>query len=493
MRTAIWSAVSSKAQAEVDKTSLQDQVNIGMQTIARNQWTFTDKYIAAGESRTEFISLAHAEEKITELHRLLEDASKKRFEVLFVYDLNRFRNLMLQVFETLTDYNIQIYNHDDPTTIYPQEAYTPERKNANRLNVKLHDILSGQEINNLQKHYREKMPNRISIKRLHAGLGLPPYGYRKPPHLQYDKNAVLEIVPEEAAILIQIKEWFLTSGLSLTEIAKRLNAQNIPSPRGKKWWFSIIRYLLANQFYAGTVHFGATKRQLDKRKRTVSYTRATPITAQGLHTPIWDQETHNRIILELERRAKAQPGISTRVFTRILHCQCGAVLWAQVMPQGKYWHCSTLQKKHTFINDKKVFDLFIPQLIHDLTHIEDIPIIPPEDKRPQYIAEITALKNKKTRWMDAYENTAIEKDELTKRLQDINTRLDRTQRLLADLQTSTTRKTTARQQLQTLSQTIDILPHYIQTAEPRHVNNTLHTFIQAIHITKDHKLTIEYK
>jgi len=493
LRVAIWSAVSSKAQAALDKTSLQDQVRHGTQVIKDNGWKLYDKYIVPGESRTAFISLSHAEEKISELHRLLEDASKHRFDIVFIYDLNRFRNLMLQVFEVLTDYNIQFYNYDAPQTIYPPEEYTPERKNANRLTIKLSDIISGQETNTLKKQFRDKMPARITEKKLHAGLGLPPYAYRKPPQLHHDRNAVLEIVPEEANVLIQIKDWFLTEGLSLTEIAKRLNAANIPSPRGKNWWFSIVRYLLANPFYAGTVHFGTTKRNLDKRKRTVTRTRSTPVTAQGLHKPIWDDSTHQRILSELQRRAKAQPGTSTRPLTRLLHCECGAVLWAQITPEGKYWRCSTLKKGHTYINDKKALALFIPQLTHDLTHIQDLPLDPPDDKRPQYLEQLADLKSKKKRWMDAYEGKAIEMDELQKRMADINARLEHTSNLLADLQTATTRKTTARQALQTLAQTVHILPSYIQTAEPTRVNATLHQFIKAIHLTKTHTLTIEYK
>lgn len=378
-------------------------------------------------------------------------------------------------------------------TMWWNNNRTPERKNANRLTIKLSDIISGQETNTLKKQFRDKMPARITEKKLHAGLGLPPYAYRKPPQLHHDRNAVLEIIPAEANVLIQIKDWFITDGLSLTEIAKRLNAAGIPSPRGKKWWFSIVRYLLANPFYAGTVHFGTTKRNLDKRNRTITRTRTTPVTAQGIHKPIWDETTHQRILAELERRAKAQPGTSTRALTRLLHCQCGKVMWAQITPEGRYWRCSTLKKGHTYINDKKAIALFIPQLIHDLTHLQDTPLTPPGDKRPQHLAEIAELKAKKKRWMDAYENKAIEMDELEKRLKDINTRIQTTERLLADLQASATRKATSRQTLQTLSETVHILPNYIQTAEPTRVNTTLHQFIQAIHLTKTHTLTIEYK
>lgn len=71
--------------------------------------------------------------------------------------------------------------------------------------------------------------------------------------------------------------------------------------------------------------------------------------------------------------------------------------------------------------------------------------------------------------------------------------LERTSNLLADQQAAATRQRTAKQTLETLAQAAATLPHYLTTSPPQRANATLHTFIQAIHLTKDHVMTIEFK
>lgn len=95
--------------------------------------------------------------------------------------------------------------------------------------------------------------------------------------------------------------------------------------------------------------------------------------------------------------------------------------------------------------------------------------------------------------IEVYDVLGLPRPDLNKRIADINTRLDHTRQLLADLQAAATRQRTSQQILKTLAQTVHTLPHYLQTSPPQRANATLHTFIQSIHLTKDHILTIEFK
>lgn len=494
MKVAIWAAVSTVSQAGPDKVSLQTQVEKGREFVASHKFKLAGEYIVPGESRTAFISLSHAEQEIPELKRLLNDAERGSIDIVWMYDLNRLRNLMLQVFEGLTGYGVQIYNHDDPDTPIPRHLYTPEVINARRLKVKLHDIISGQEINTLQKHFREKMPKRVTEKRLHPGLGLPPYGYRKPPSLQHDRNAVLEIVPEEARVLLEMKDWFLRDGLSLTAITERLNERGTLSPRGKRWWFSIVRYLLANPFYYGVVTYGATKRQRDRRMLTIKRTKGEAVTAEGLHKPLWSKAVHQRIVDELERRANAQPGTSMRAFTRLLYCECGAVLWAQKTPAGKYWRCSTLKKGHTYINDKTAHDIIIPKLVHAIEHAESIKLPSLQDDTPMLEKEIRDLKAKQTRLLDIYEDGEIDKMTLNKRMEDIKTRLDRAQGLLIQTGQTASRRQSLRENLAALRSDVGKLDAYIRNAPPARVNAALHTVLKGVKISKkEHQVELMWR
>ena len=304
------------------------------QPVRGRGWTYVQDYTVPGKSRTRWLSLTVAEKNIPQLHDMLEAASRGEFDVLIVYDLNRFRELMRQVFDALCDCNVQLFILSDPREAVPPSEYTEERKNEVSLTVGLRDIISRSEVTTLRRHYRDKMPRRITDKGLHPGLGLPPYGYRKPPGHEFDHNAVLVQVPDEKRILLKIKDWFL-AGQSCHSIAVRLNKAGIPSPCGKRWWYTVVEYLLTNPYYAGIVRFGVTRRQRNRRAGTNVRFPGNPITAQGKHEPIWDEATHQRILAEIKSRTNNYPVLIFRPLSKLLHCECGCVMWAQTTPEGQ--------------------------------------------------------------------------------------------------------------------------------------------------------------
>ena len=70
MRTAIWAAVSTTAQATPDKVSITVQLQKGREFITSRGYQPAGEYIVPGESRTKYISLYHAEKEIEPLHHL---------------------------------------------------------------------------------------------------------------------------------------------------------------------------------------------------------------------------------------------------------------------------------------------------------------------------------------------------------------------------------------------------------------------------------------
>src|SRR5690349_5188121 len=131
IRYAIWAAVSTPEQAKADKVSLDVQQDTGHEIASARGWKETaGPYIVPGESRTNLISLTAAEKAIPQLHDMLDAASRGEFDLLYVYDLNRFRTLMRQVFDVLCDYNVQIYVGSYPRDPVPPELYTEEVKAA---------------------------------------------------------------------------------------------------------------------------------------------------------------------------------------------------------------------------------------------------------------------------------------------------------------------------------------------------------------------------
>lgn len=401
LRYATWSAVSTKKQAGADKVSISVQREKGNEAGAARGWTFVRDYIVPGKSRTDYISLNIAEKHIPELHDMLDAAYRGEFDVLIVYDLNRFRSLMVQVYDALCDCNVQLYILSQPREPVAPREYTHERKHELRLSVSLGEIISNNETSAIQKHYRDKMPKRILEKGLHAGLGRPPYGYRKPPGKELDRNAVLVQDPVQVAVLRQMLSWFFT-GFSLTAIADQLTAQGITAPRGgKKWWYPQVRHILANPYYAGIVGFGYTHWTRNRRDGTKQRHKSTPVTATGKHIPIWDLDTHYRIIAEIERRGQAQPGIKTRQLSRLLQCWCGSVMWAQVDQKKRTtWRCSSLTAGHATIRDDCALQQVIDMIVHALTHLDELELPTPADERPQHHAKLKDLHARRQRWME---------------------------------------------------------------------------------------------
>jgi len=493
LRYATWQAVSTIAQTKTNKVSLKSQLQACLAAGQAHHWVHTKDYTVKGKTRTQWTSLYHAEKQIPELHEMLEAAHRREFDLLVLYDLNRFRDLMRQIFDALCDCGIQLYILSDPREPVAPQNYTEERMNEVGLTVGLRDIISRSEITTLRRHYRDKMPMRIKTKKLHAGLGLPPYGYHKPPGEFFNNDAVLVQIPEQIQILNQIKDWFL-AGLSLTEIAKRLNAQHIPSPRGKKWWYSVISYLLANPYYAGIVQFGVTKRERDRRHGTTIRRKGeNPVTAHGKHKPLWDIATHRRILKELERRGKAHPGLKTRQLSRLLHCQCGAVMWAQKTPAGEYWRCSTMQKKHAAIRNDNALKTVTELIIKTLTNLEELQLPSPQDERPALLAALKDLKTKHKRWMDLYEDGTLSKDSLTERITALNQRIQITEERIQQNEQKLTRAQTNRTELQTLSAAVGTLPRYYQKGPPAQVNADLHRILARAIVSKDKSITLEWR
>lgn len=497
IRYARWAAVSTTDQAKLEKASIEVQLAKGLEVGNMYGWVEThEPFVVPGESRTKYISLYHAEKEIPQLHDMLEAASRGEFDVLYVYDLNRFRNLMLQIFEVFCDFNVQIFNGNDPKEPVDPKDYTPEVQNAVRLNIKLHDILSNEETNKLQKHNREKMPLRVTKKGLHAGNGTPPYGYRKPVGFEKDPEAVLEPDPVTSPVILEIKDLFF-AGKSINQIKDHLNEKGVPPPSGRQWWHGAITYILENSFYSGTVFYGASRRQRDRRSGTMKKIRGLkPQVAEGRHKPLWDAATRHRIHAELSRRGKAHAGHRTRRLSRLLYCHCGERMWVRYerFYQNKgevVWACRTHKGGHAFIKDADAMKLFIPALVEALKDPGKLQVSQPEDNRAQLTARIRELEAKQKRWADGFENGDIDSHEYASRSRVIREQIAEAQAEIDGLIENSLAILQKMEQLKEFAESIDTAPYYIaEGGDPQEVNAKLRSMVSRAVVEKG-KIRIE--
>jgi len=161
-------------------------------------------------------------------------------------------------------------------------------------------------------------------------------------------NGVLEIVPDEAAIVRLIFKMYL-DGLGKQAIANRLNEMGIATRMKKTWCQSTISKMLCNEKYVGDLLLQKTFRTDHLSKQTVVNNGELPqFFVQEAHEPIIDRATFASVQSELERRAaavKIKRGAET-VFTGKVRCSiCGKNYRRKTTPTGFVWICATFNTK----------------------------------------------------------------------------------------------------------------------------------------------------
>lgn len=104
---------------------------------------------------------------------------------------------------------------------------------------------------------------------------------RYTPHGYSFTDGVYSIDESAAPVIRSVFADYVT-GETLTNIARRLNAQDAPTARGGKWYPATVRYILTNGFYAGIAQYEDTE-------------------TQASHPAIIDTETYNAAISRLEK------------------------------------------------------------------------------------------------------------------------------------------------------------------------------------------------
>jgi site-specific DNA recombinase len=108
--------------------------------------------------------------------------------------------------------------------------------------------------------------------RLRAGTLLPwtrpPFGYRLDPGRPRDAAAV-RVEPGEAALVVQLFDWYLEPQATLYQLTARLAGLGVASPMGKpRWNVASIRGILRNPAYAGRAMTNRTQVAPARQRRS---------------------------------------------------------------------------------------------------------------------------------------------------------------------------------------------------------------------------------
>jgi len=116
--------------------------------------------------------------------------------------------------------------------------------------------------------------------RAHAGevsvMSGAPYGYRYIRKTD-DVPAAYVIDEAEARVVRRVYEMYTVEGLSIAEITRRLNSEDIPTRKASRWERSVVWGMLRNPAYRGVACFGKT--------RLSARTQTRPQRRRGATTP----------------------------------------------------------------------------------------------------------------------------------------------------------------------------------------------------------------
>lgn len=219
----------------------------------------------------------------------------------------------------------------------------------------------------------------------------PPFGYMKSP-----ENKDVWIIDESAAKVVRKIFDLCVSGLGLTQIAKRLKADEIMTPTeywnsiGRKcskppekpfnWCADTVSNILDKQEYCGdTVNFRTTSKSFKLKKRFERPQEEWQV-FENTHPAIIDRETF-ALVQELRqhRRRPTKSGIVS-MFSGLLYCaDCGEKLYYSVTNnysrEQAYFFCSAYRKNSDvcsahYIREKVIENLVLDSLQRVLWYVQ---------------------------------------------------------------------------------------------------------------------------
>lgn len=195
-----------------------------------------------------------------------------------------------------------------------------------------------------------KIKSSVDLKKLSGEYvyGTAPYGYKK----GENKNTI--VVDEEAAGIVKtIFEW-ASNGITITQIARKLNEAHVVTPsvylasvRGKYktravWTFDSVRNILANRIYTGdTVPFKSHVVRVgsDRVKQIPEeLQQVIPDTHEGI---ISRELFYQARAVVKSKKKKSKASARPNPFQSLLVCGCCGNRLIKGKPQNKNWMCAT--------------------------------------------------------------------------------------------------------------------------------------------------------
>jgi site-specific DNA recombinase len=338
MRAAIYARYSSDKQSE---TSADDQARMCLEHAEREGWAVVDIF------KDEAVSGAVRDRP--GLSRLLARAAE--FDIMLAESIDRISR-----------------DQEDIAGIHKRlrfagvDIVTLQDGAVGEIHIGLKGTMAALFLRDLAQKTRRGQIGRVAAGRIPGGLS---YGYAKVIALDArgePERGLRTIVEAEAEVVRRIFRQYL-AGASPREMAKVLNAEGIPGPRGGLWRANTINGsrqrrngILNNELYVGRIVYNrqAFIKDPDTRRRVSRPNPRSEWKTQDVdELRIVDQPVWAAVQARLERgaaRPARQRRRPTRLFSGLLKCgECGGTV---TIITGDRWGCSNRKETGTCSNNR---------------------------------------------------------------------------------------------------------------------------------------------
>ena len=320
---------------ESDSESVINQKELLKSYVKNNNFNLSGEYVDDGYSGTNFDRPG--------FQKMLDDIKKKKINCVIVKDLSRF-------------------GRDHVMTGYYIETFFPENSIRFISILESYDSFKNQASNDsstfiiacndyYSKQNSIKIKNVLNDKRRNGKFigSKPSYGYMRDPE---DKGHLIPD-PKTAPTVKKIFKWRV-DGIGPTEIATRLNNENVPTPSQYKnikfssrliirdeWNISSVKKILTNRIYTGDMVQHTQSKVNYKSKKKITLDKSLWMIVENTHEPLVDKKTFE-YVQTLKNRHSRNYGLKTtrpkRIFEGKIYCkECGNRLSVYYRKKLDYW------------------------------------------------------------------------------------------------------------------------------------------------------------
>lgn len=250
--------------------------------------------------------------------------------------------------------------------------------------------------------------------------GPSPFGYK------YDTKQKSHVIDSETEILCRkVFDDFDRGGYSLRDYADHLNAEGIPTPKGKQWRSSGLHYTLTNPFYHGEFWY---------------QDRLWP----GKHAPYYSKSRYEE---RVKRLGDGFRGMKKRTFqfrlAGLVRCSCGRLMSGEIK-KGRYiyyGHRCERTGSVSYIPENKIFALmddtvrkscFSPMFSENLKRTFkktfEQRTKDNHSELDRISAKLKAIDEKRARLIDLYTDSTIDREFLNRKMSELNSETDQLER-----------------------------------------------------------------